>query len=107
MDDDDRDEAVLNQLRAHGADLTKPTHVRFYIYLATEVCAKRIAERGVDHLLVADVRPSGSDDGTWLCRLQGNFVPTLTALKNYRRRFEAIAAAEGGEYDGWEAAVNK
>lgn len=57
--------------------------------------------------LRAEVRPSGSGDGTWLCLLQGTFVPTLATVRVYRRRFESLAATEGGEYDGWEAAVAK
>jgi len=28
-------------------------------------------------------------------------------MRQFRARFEALAAAEGGEYDGWEAAVAK
>ena len=101
------DEAVLTELRAHGADLTKPTHILFYIYAPTESGARAIADRGVDATLRAEVRPSGSGDGTWLCLLQGTFVPTLAALREYRRRFESLAASETGEYDGWEAAVTK
>jgi hypothetical protein len=53
-DRDDPDEAVLNQLRANGSDLNKPTHVLFYVYAPTEAGAKRIAECGADAVLVAD-----------------------------------------------------
>lgn len=103
----DPDEAVLTELRANGADLTKPTHVLFYVYAPTESGAKRIADRGIDTIVSAEVRPSASADGTWLCLFQGNFVPTVTVLRQYRDRFESLAASEGGEYDGWEAAVTK
>ena len=102
---DDPDEAVLNQLRANGADLSKPTHVLFYVYAPTEAGAKRIADRGADAVLAAEVHPSAAGDGTWLCLLQGTLVPAAGALRQYRDRFESLAAAEGGEYDGWEAAV--
>jgi hypothetical protein len=104
---DDPDGAVLTALRANGADLDQPTHVLFYVYAPTEAGANRIAERGRDATLGAEVRPSASGDGTWLCLLQGTFVPTLVVLRQYRDRFESLAAAEGGEYDGWEAAVTK
>ena|SRR5688572_21442756 len=106
-DRDDPDEAVLNQLCTNGSDLNKPTHVLFYVYAPTEAGAKRIAERGGDAVLVAEVRPSASADGTWLCLLQGTMVPAAAVLRQYRDRFESLAAAEGGEYDGWEAAVTK
>ena len=106
-DANDPDEAVLNQLRVSGSDLKKPTHVLFYLYAPTEAGARRIADRGVDAALRADVRPSGIGDGTWLCLFQGTFVPGAVVLRQYRARFEALATAEGGEYDGWEAAVTE
>lgn len=102
---DDPDEAVLNRLRANGSDLNKPTHVLFYLYAPTETGAKRLAERGVDAALRAEGRPSGAGDGTWVCLLQGTFVAAAAVLRQYSARFEALAEAEGGEYDGWEAAV--
>jgi hypothetical protein len=106
-DGDDPDVAVLKQLRRHGSDLNKPTHVRFYLYVPTKSGASRIAERWVDGALVAEVCASASGDGSWLCLFQGNLVPTESALRHYRAVFEALAAGEGGEYDGWEAAITK
>jgi hypothetical protein len=106
-DSDHPDDAVLNQLRANGSDLEKPTHVLFYVYAPTEAGAKRIAERGVDPMLVAEVQPSGVGDGMWLCLFQGTLVPAPAVLRQYHDRFESLAAAEHGEFDGWEAAVTK
>ena len=106
-DSGDPDEAVLTALRANGADLGKPTHVLFYVYVPTESGAQRIADQGSDTVVSAEVRPSASGDGTWLCLFQGHFVPTATVLRQYRHRFDSLAAEEGGEYDGWEAAVTK
>jgi hypothetical protein len=103
----DPDLAILNQLSAAGADLSKPTHTLFYIYAPTEEAARRIAAAGADANLKADVRPSASGDGNWLCLLEGQLVPSEQAIQNYRSRFEALAVAEGGEYDGWEAAVTQ
>ena len=102
---DDPDAGVLHQLRQSGSDLTEPTHVLFYLYTPTEAAARRIAARGADGVLTADVRPAASDDGTWLCLIEGMLVPSLTVIRQYREKFEALAADEGGEYDGWEAAV--
>jgi hypothetical protein len=101
----DPDLAILHQLIAAGADLSKPTHTLFYVYARTEEGAKRIAAAGSDASLTAVVRPSASDDGTWLCLFEGQVVPSEPMIRNYRRKFEALAAAEDGEYDGWEAAV--
>jgi Regulator of ribonuclease activity B len=102
----DPDQQVLSQLRAAGADLGKPTHALFYIYASTQEGANRIATAVADSQLQAEVRPSAVGGG-WLCLAQGQLVPTLEVVKRYRSQFEALAAAEGGEYDGWEAAVAK
>jgi len=100
----DPDEEVISHLRAAGADLSKSAHTLFYIYVATEGGAKRVAGAVGDTGLRAEVRPAALGGG-WLCLLQGQLVPSLDALKKYRSRFERLAIAEGGEYDGWEAAV--
>jgi hypothetical protein len=101
----DADLAILAKLSAAGADLSKPTHALFFIYAPTEEGARRIATAGADATLKADVRPSASGDGNWLCLFEGQLVPSEPTIENYRSKFEALAAAEGGEYDGWEAAV--
>jgi|1185.fasta_scaffold09178_1 hypothetical protein len=102
---DARDRAVLEQLRAAGANLARPAHTLFYLYASSEAGARRMAASGADAVLSAEVRPSASGDSAWLCLLQGVLVPSEQAIAAYRSRFEALAAAEGGEYDGWEAAV--
>lgn len=102
----DPDRLVLHQLRAAGANLEKPTHVRFYIYAPHEEGARRIAAACTDAVLTSDVSPAAHGAG-WLCLLQGSMVPAHEILKDYRSRFEASARAEGGEYDGWEAAVTR
>ena len=102
----DPDEELVSQLRAAGADLSKPAHTLFYIYVSTEDGAKRVAGAVSDKGLQAEVRPAAIGGG-WLCLLQGQLVPSLDNLKKYRSRFERLAQAEGGEYDGWEASVVK
>lgn len=101
----DPDLEILRRLSAAGADLRKPTHVLFYVYAPTEEGARRIAAAGADANLEADVRPSASGDGNWLCLFEGQLVPSEPTIQNYQGKFQALAAAEGGEYDGWEAAV--
>jgi hypothetical protein len=103
----DPDESVLKALSDQGSDLTKAAHVRFYIYASTEESATRIGTKAGDATLSATVRPAALGPGEWLCLLQGYFVPTLPVLQEYRRRFTALALAEAGEYDGWEATITK
>jgi hypothetical protein len=42
----------------------------------------------------------------WLVLAKSEMVPTETAIAALRTFFEEIAAANGGEYDGWEAEVH-
>jgi Regulator of ribonuclease activity B len=107
LDVPDPDEAVLEQLLAHGADLKKATHVLFYVYSPTEAGALRIVRGAADAVLRSEVKPAATDDGKWLCILEGTLVPELELIRAYGVTLEALAAAEGGEYDGWEAAVVK
>ena len=100
----DPDAQVLDALVAAGANLNKPTHVLFYIYTPTADGARRIANAINDARLQTEVQPAALGAG-WLCLAQGDLVPTLSAMQQYRRRFDQLAREEHGEYDGWEAAV--
>lgn len=102
----DLDLQVLVQLSKNGANLAKPTHTLFYIYAPSEEAASRIASAITDPQLQTEVRPAALGEA-WLTLVQGQLVPELETLRRYRVQFEALAAAEGGEYDGWEAAVSK
>ncbi|HEX3159265.1 MAG TPA: ribonuclease E inhibitor RraB [Gemmatimonadaceae bacterium] len=43
----------------------------------------------------------------WLCLVSGAMVPTEEAIRAASTRLQAVAAALGSEYDGWEAAVER
>ena len=43
----------------------------------------------------------------WLCLVSSTVVPTEEAIRAASTRLRAVAAAHGGEYDGWEAAVER
>ena len=102
----DADRQTLHALRDAGADLTKPTEVNFYLYFPTEAAATAAAAQAWSSSLPTRVVPGAMDSG-WLCLASGTLVPTDEAIRAASTRLQAVAAEHGGEYDGWEAAVER
>lgn len=100
----DPDSLVVEQLRKAGADLAKPTEVVVYLYFPSETIAAA-AGRRLQELGVAQVEVSASIDGSWLCKGTVQMVPELHAIRQLTARSQRVADELGGEYDGWEAAV--
>ena len=100
------DRQTLNALRNAGADLTRPTEVNFYLYFPTQAAATNAAAQAQTPELPARVMP-GADGKSWLCFVSGTMVPTELAIRAASTRLQAVAAALGGDYDGWEAAIPK
>ena len=96
---------VLDQLREHGSDVTKPHSFGFYIYVPTELDAKKATDKiRQSGFSCADVSRSAAGS-SWLCLATKTLVPEKADLSDHARFFEQIAAALGGEFDGWEAEI--
>ena len=102
----DGDRLILEQLRSHGADLTQPREVRHYSYFADRAAADAAAEAMREWGYGVTVEESATGDGTWLALATAEVVVDESTVDSTRGRFEQIAAAHGGDYDGWEAAVS-
>jgi len=100
------DRQTLRALRDAGADLTKPTTVNFYIYFAERGAAESASAQAGTATLKSKVQRA-ADDSAWLCLVTGSMVPSESAIRQESTRLQAVAAAHGGDYDGWEAAVTK
>jgi hypothetical protein len=103
---DARDDAVIDQLRAAGSDLSKPHPLDFYIYVPTEEAARRVAATLTGEGFQVAVRTAATGPG-WLALASKTLVPSPAALASIRQRLTKVAATEGGEYDGWEAQSNE
>lgn len=106
------DLALIEMLEGMGLDLTQPRELNVGLIFPSEASANRAAE---------DVRALGFDtavcevERSWWARwfqkpqwvLAGSMQsPTDTfAMAVHRRDLERIAAAHGGDYDGWEVGV--
>lgn len=99
------DQATLDQLRRSGADLSRATTIRHYVYVPNEICARHAASRFADDGYHTEVR-AGITTPDWLALVATRAVPSLATIASQRRYFETVAKDLGGRYDGWEAAVS-
>jgi hypothetical protein len=102
----DPDEAVLAQLRKAGSNLSKYHKIEFFLYFPKETIAKEAGQRIKQAGFDVEVRRAAKGPD-WLCFATRTMVPELAALQRIRRKFNAIAASLGGEYDGWGTGVVK
>lgn len=100
------DRQVLAHLRKAGADLSKPTDVRYYVYFSERSAADSAAAQVGPGPLSARVQRA-ANDSAWLCLVSGDMVPSEQAIREYTTRLVALAKRYRGEYDGWEAAVQQ
>jgi hypothetical protein len=99
------DQDVVRQLRGLGADLTRPRHVRHFIYFQEEGFARRAAEQIEKADYSATVTAPGDDVPTWTVMAEGFRVIGEDTVPGFRAWFEHVAADYNGEYDGWEPAT--
>lgn len=100
------DRATLGELAKAGADLAKETDFRHQLYFA-EPEAAREAGRFLAEEVGYGVKgfAPAEDGGDWLVVAQRQAVPSLENVLRMRQFMELVASNHGGDYDGWEAAV--
>lgn len=111
LSDDQKDDALLAQLREHGSDLSKPTDVVFYLYIPGLEDAQAAAAQLKMHGYAPDVRaplgklPSGAYEARYSVVAHVEEAPSTENIKKARLLYSGLARRYHGEYDGWEAAV--
>ncbi len=102
-----KDLAVMGQLLDHGANLDEPRHVLHFSYFPSESSADAAAEELSAHGWASEVaQPLPDYPGQWSVKSEKqDFVLSPTVVRDSTDLFEAVAARNGGEYDGWEASV--
>ena len=105
-DEADGDRRVLEQLERAGADLTKETDVRWYVYFAEKRQVSQFNEcvRGQGWTTSIEL---GARPGSWGCICSRDAVPSLATIAEMRSRLAACAEGLDADIDGWEAAVTK
>lgn len=98
------DGQVIARLQAAGSDVSRPHSVDFFLYFPNEAAAGRISHELAGQNYNTSVE--ANDEGTqWLILARKELVPTEAALAKIRNELTVLASTEGGEYDGWGAAV--
>jgi hypothetical protein len=99
------DAATLAQLVKAGAVLTNRRNIRHYLYACNESATTGAAEALRAEGYKVDSRRAATG-ATWLLLAEREEVVDSTNVAAARELFERLSASmEGGEYDGWEAAV--
>lgn len=99
------DELVLVHLRKAGSDLSRPHEIEHFLYFPSEDGARRTGAQLKSLGFAVTVEFSASDESRWCVQAVHSTVPSAQAILALRASMEELAAAEGGEYDGWVAAV--
>jgi hypothetical protein len=102
---DSGDQAVLDELSAAGADLSQPREVRYYLYVDTAEQADEVAAQLSRDDRSVSVEQS-ADGSEWLVLVTEHVIVDTDTLAARRSEFEGVLSSVGGEYDGWEAAVD-
>jgi regulator of RNase E activity RraB len=102
---EDTDEAIFKRLVDAGSDLSKPHNIRFYFYFPSQFAADKAAiriKKAGFHIKI-----SNAERGDWLCLATKKMVPELSKLQYFRTEFGRLFETFGGQYEGWETAVEK
>lgn len=102
---DDRDTAVLVELRQAGSDFSKLHSIDFFLYFPTEAAAQSTAKRLVSMDFQVSLSPPQSEIPQWQVVASRRMLPEADELAYLRSELNALSKAQGGEYDGWETAI--
>jgi hypothetical protein len=99
------DQVVLDNLKLAGSDLSKPHNVDFSFYFPDEASVDRfIAKLSREPAYKIEVF-DGDDGYEWVVEVTRTFIPSLVTIEETSKELAALAKSEGGEFDGWGAAV--
>ena len=93
----------LAELRERGSRLQLPHPVRSFLVFDGERTAREAADLLGREGFACTVR--AGEDGSWVVTAVHRLVPTPGAITKLREQLEALTAARGGTYRGWDAPV--
>jgi hypothetical protein len=103
------DREAFRALRASGVDRAGPTDVQFFLRFpsqhAAESAAAQVASLPLDASRLGvqvDRLPLGAG---WLCLVTARAVPSEGTIRGACGSLRGVAAAYGGDLDGWGLAV--
>jgi hypothetical protein len=102
----DGDHAVLAQMAAHGVDFSRERHVVHYLYFTDDAgrASVELSLRENHYATRHGADASGDKPRSLIAERTG--LVNEKIVEEERRLLSGIAEANGGEYDGWEAALD-
>lgn len=98
------DGVLLDKLAKSGSDLSKLHRVDFHLHFPTQEAAESAASQLTELAFTTEIE--GSDSGEeWKVLASKRMFPVERDLMGLRDKLNAIAEAEHGKYDGWQARV--
>lgn len=116
MSSRDGDIKVLAAMASRGADMTKPAHTIHFLYFNTWTAAQMAADElrasGYINLRVhrsptKSIIKEMSRAGEFSRIAETHAVPSQAEVFTTTDRMIALAQRLGGEYDGWEASIER
>jgi len=101
------DRRVLAHMRAQGTDFSKSRHVRHFHFFPDETLATGAREEIVANGYEAQQYRSAKDPNTWVVLSERTGLVNESEVARERFLMQAMAEKFEGEYDGWEAALDK
>jgi len=99
------DQDVLDGLRDAGSDLSKPHDIDFTFYFPDASSAQSFMVKVARHPPYKVRMLDDDEDDEWLVEVTKTFVPSLAEIEKRSNELRELAKADGGEFDGWGAAV--
>lgn len=106
-------QSVLTALATHGANLSKPAELAFYLYIPNrenaDACAVTLWEHGLRARVARPLGklPNGTSEERWSVSARLNIIPTVETVRSFTDLMNTLAEQHCGEYSGWEASVER
>ncbi|HTY92498.1 MAG TPA: ribonuclease E inhibitor RraB [Steroidobacteraceae bacterium] len=103
----DWDARLIEKLRASGSDPFQPHEVDFFMAMPSEAAGHAVAAILEAEGYRVDVKPAPENPGAHPFSLHATRSLRLSVpgMRELTSRFQKLAKAHGGHYDGWSAAV--
>jgi regulator of RNase E activity RraB len=100
------DGQVIQQLKKAGSNISKPHDIEFFFYFPTLEAAEKVAVTLNTEGFTAKAQPAAKGND-FVVLATKSMIPSDAELTALRQKFNAMSAAEKGDYDGWGSPVVK
>ncbi len=104
--DNDWDAKQIAYLRSHGSDPFQSHRVDFFFGLPSSSACDEVRKQLELEGFVVDLKPvPEAVDQIFSLHASKSMRLSVPDMQDLRRRFDGLARAQGGSYDGWAAGV--